>query len=190
MKKILFLCTGNSCRSQMAEGWTRHIYGDTVEVYSAGTAPHGVDPRAVTVMAEAGVDISKQSSNHVDEYLDIPFDLIVTVCDSARESCPFFPGRRELMETEQIHQSGCERSDHPGVGVEPGGITPPGGGGIPSPASRNGSLGNFARPPITVHHSFDDPPFLARNAMDEKEVLEHYRRVRDEIREFVAALIV
>jgi arsenate reductase len=91
-KGVLFLCTGNSCRSQMAEGWARHMYGDTLEMCSAGTAPHGIDPRAVKVMAEMGVDIGNHASNHVNEYLDIPFDLIVTVCDSARELCPVFPG--------------------------------------------------------------------------------------------------
>ncbi|MDF1525406.1 MAG: arsenate reductase ArsC [bacterium] len=135
MKRVLFLCTGNSCRSQMAEGWTRHLYGDLYEIYSTGTAPLGIDPRAVAVMAESGVDISAQTSNHVDEYLNIFFDLVVTVCDSARESCPVFPGGGE-----------------------------------------------------TLHYSFDDPPFLARNAQEEEEALIHYRRVRDEIREFVAGI--
>ena len=135
MKKILFICTGNSCRSQMAEGWMRHIYGDRIKVYSAGTAPHGVDPRALRVMAEKGVNISGQTSNHVEEYIDIPFDLVVTVCDSAGESCPVFPGEIK-----------------------------------------------------TLHHSFDDPPFLAQNAMDEDEALGHYRRARDEIRDMVENL--
>ena len=91
-KRILFLCTGNSCRSQMAEGWARHFHGDTLEVYSAGTTPFGVDPRAIQVMTESGVDISGQTSNHVDEYIALPFDLVVTVCDNAREACPAFPG--------------------------------------------------------------------------------------------------
>jgi arsenate reductase len=136
MKKILFLCTGNSCRSQMAEGWVRHIFGDAMDVFSAGTAPHGVDPRAVKVMSEAGVDISVHTSNHVDEYADIPFDLVITVCDSARESCPVFPGKGKK-----------------------------------------------------VHHSFDDPPFIARRARNEEEVLTPYRRVRDEIRDFVIRMI-
>jgi len=84
----------------MAEGWTRHLYGDSEEVYSAGTEPHGLDPRAIRVMAESNVDISSQTSNHVDEYLDFPFDLVVTVCDSARQLCPAFPG-----EGEKVHQS-------------------------------------------------------------------------------------
>ncbi|MDZ7337013.1 MAG: arsenate reductase ArsC [candidate division KSB1 bacterium] len=90
--KVLFLCTGNSCRSQMAEGWTRHLKGDSIEVWSAGTAPRGLDPRAVAVMAEAGVDISHQRSKHLAEVMDIPFDYVITVCDHARQMCPVFPG--------------------------------------------------------------------------------------------------
>jgi arsenate reductase len=95
--KVLFLCTGNSCRSQMAEGWTRHLKGDAIDAYSAGTQPHGVDPRAVQVMAEVGIDISGQRSKHVDELRDIAFDCVVTVCDRARESCPLFPGRTKVI---------------------------------------------------------------------------------------------
>lgn len=94
---ILFLCTGNSCRSQMAEGWARHLHGERVRAYSAGVRPKGLDPRAVAVMAEAGVDISGQASRHVDELLEIPFDWVVTVCDSARESCPLFPGKARVV---------------------------------------------------------------------------------------------
>ncbi|MBC7186656.1 MAG: arsenate reductase ArsC [Calditrichaeota bacterium] len=90
--RVLFLCTGNSCRSQMAEGWTRHLKGDTIEAWSAGIEPKEVDPRAVAAMAEAGVDISSQRSKHVREVMDIPFDYVVTVCDHARETCPVFPG--------------------------------------------------------------------------------------------------
>ena len=90
--KILFLCTGNSCRSQMAEGWARALKGDTIEPYSAGIETHGLNPNAVKVMAEVGVDISKQYSKHLDELKDIPFDWVITVCDNANESCPFFPG--------------------------------------------------------------------------------------------------
>ena len=89
--KVLFLCTGNSCRSQMAEGWARHLKGDVIEPYSAGVAPHGLDPRAVRVMREAGVDISDQRSKHVDELTDVDLDCVITVCDDARESCPVFP---------------------------------------------------------------------------------------------------
>ncbi len=133
--KVLFLCTGNSCRSQMAEGWARDLHGGKIEAFSAGVAPKGLDPRAVRVMAEAGVDISDHASRHVGELVGIGFDWVVTVCDSARESCPLFPGR---------------------AGV--------------------------------VHRGFDDPPRLALGATTEEEALAPYRRVRDEIRAFVAAL--
>jgi arsenate reductase len=94
MKKvrILFLCTGNSCRSQMAEGWARALLPETVEARSAGTETHGLNPRAVAVMAEAGVNISGHRSKRVEELADEPFDLVITVCDNARESCPVFPG--------------------------------------------------------------------------------------------------
>jgi arsenate reductase len=133
--KILFLCTGNSCRSQMAEGWARHLKSDVVEPYSAGVEMHGLNPGAVKVMAEVGVDISANCSKHIDRLHDVRFDYVVTVCDNARESCPVFPGRAKVM-----------------------------------------------------HKSFDDPPRLARSAQDEEEALDHYRRVRDEIREFVKTL--
>lgn len=133
--KILFLCTGNSCRSQMAEGWARHLRGDTVEAYSAGTEPHGMNARAVRVMAEAGVDISGHHSKHVDELKQVPFDFVVTVCDHANESCPIFTGHTQV-----------------------------------------------------VHVGFDDPPRLAREAVSEEEALGHYRRVRDEIRDFIEHL--
>ena len=132
-KNVLFLCTGNSCRSQMAEGWARALKGDVLEVHSAGTAPHGLDPNAVRVMAEAGVDISAHRSKHVNELLDAGIDFVVTVCDSAAEACPRFPGKA-----------------------------------------------------VTLHHSFDDPPRLAKDARDREAALAAYRRVRDEIRAFVA----
>ena len=132
---ILFLCTGNSCRSQMAEGWARNLKNKTIEAYSAGIAPHGLDPRAVKVMAEEGVDISGQRSKHVEELAEVEFDYVVTVCGHAREHCPIFPGKARV-----------------------------------------------------VHAGFDDPPSLARGAANEEEALEHYRRVRDEIREFVRGL--
>ncbi|NLH41626.1 MAG: arsenate reductase ArsC [Planctomycetes bacterium] len=95
--KVLFLCTGNSCRSQMAEGWARHLKSDVVEPYSAGIETHGLNPNAVKVMAEAGVDISGHRSKHLDEVRDIPFDYVVTVCDNAHESCPLFPGRTKVI---------------------------------------------------------------------------------------------
>ena len=92
-KNILVLCTGNSCRSQMAEGYLRLFYGNNAAVYSAGVETHGVNPRAISIMAEDGVDISHHTSNHVDEYNDVSFDLILTVCDNAKERCPFFPSQ-------------------------------------------------------------------------------------------------
>ena len=90
-KNILVLCTGNSCRSQMAEGYLRHFAGDKAHVYSAGIETHGVNPRAVAIMQEDGIDISGQTSNHVNEYRSVAFDFIITVCDHARERCPVFP---------------------------------------------------------------------------------------------------
>jgi len=98
--KILFLCTGNSCRSQMAEGWTRHLKSDNIEPYSAGIETHGLNPLAVKVMAEAGVDIAGYRSKHLNEVRDITFDYVITMCDAANESCPFFPGK-----TVRIHKS-------------------------------------------------------------------------------------
>ncbi|MCP4572825.1 MAG: arsenate reductase ArsC [bacterium] len=133
--KILFLCTGNSCRSQMAEGWARALKGHVIEARSAGIETHGLNPRAVQVMSEAGIDISGHQSRHVDEFSDVAFDLVVTVCGNAHESCPVFPGGTRV-----------------------------------------------------VHHSFDDPPFLARKAASEEAALAPYRRVRDEIRDFVSFL--
>jgi len=134
MRRVLFLCIGNSCRSQMAEGWARHFLGEDIDVYSAGTSPHGIDPRAVAVMVEAGIDISAHRSKHMDKLRDISFDLVVTVCDSAQEECPVFSGAVK-----------------------------------------------------TVNHSFDDPPLLSGDAKSEDEALDIYRRVRDEIRDFVAS---
>ena len=133
--KILFLCTGNSCRSQMAEGWARALKGDVIEPYSAGIEKHGINERAVRVMAEAGVDISGQQSRLISELPVQNFDYVVTVCDHAHESCPLFPGRARV-----------------------------------------------------IHRGFDDPPRLAAGAASEEEALEHYRRVRDEIRSFVETL--
>jgi arsenate reductase (thioredoxin) len=133
--KVLFLCTGNACRSQMAEGWARRLCGDVLAPYSAGILPHGLDPRAVRVMAEAGVDISGGRSKHVDELHAIPFDWVVTVCGHAHERCPVLPGH-----------------------------------------------------PHMLHIGFDDPPTLALTAKTEEEALDHYRRVRDEIRAFVEKL--
>jgi len=135
MLKVLFLCTGNSCRSQLAEGWARHLKGDVWEPYSAGIETHGLNPNAVKVMAEAGVDISGHRSKHLDELRDVAFDHVVTVCDNAHESCPLFPGETKVS-----------------------------------------------------HVGFDDPPRLAQDAASDEEALNHYRRVRDEIRAFVQSL--
>jgi arsenate reductase len=119
----------------MAEGWARHLKGDCIEPYSAGIETHGLNPYAVRVMAEAGVDISSHRSKHLDEFKDIDFDYVVTVCDNAHEHCPVFPGKVKVF-----------------------------------------------------HIGFDDPPRLAKKAKTEKEALGCYRRVRDEIKEFVNKL--
>ena len=95
--RILVICTGNRARSQMAHGWLRHLGGERVEVESAGTAPKGVHPVAIKVMAEIGIDIAGHTSDHVDDYLDDDFDLVVTVCDQAKEACPVFPGAKRTL---------------------------------------------------------------------------------------------
>jgi arsenate reductase (thioredoxin) len=95
--RVLFLCTGNSCRSQIAEGWARHLLADVIEPFSAGTSPHGLNPLAVRAMAESGVDIRTQTSKHVDSLSTLPFDLVITVCDSARETCPVLPGAARTL---------------------------------------------------------------------------------------------
>ncbi|TDP51320.1 protein tyrosine phosphatase [Bacteriovorax stolpii] len=135
--KILFLCTGNSCRSQMAEGWARHFHGDKYDFYSAGIEKHGMNKRAIAVMGEAGVDITHQSSKTLEELAPIEFDLVYTVCGHANEHCPYFPGSCKVL-----------------------------------------------------HVGFDDPPKLTLGMSNEEEVLSQYRRVRDEIREFVKNLKV
>ena len=133
--RILFLWTGNSCRSQMAEGWTRHMKGDRIEAHSAGIIKTRLNPHAVTVMAEVGINISGYLSKEVHEMMDIPFDYVVTVCDHARETCPLFPGKARKM-----------------------------------------------------HCGFDDPPSLTADMPDGEEKLNVYRRIRDEIREFIETL--
>ncbi|ADY51162.1 protein tyrosine phosphatase [Pseudopedobacter saltans DSM 12145] len=90
-KKVLVLCTGNSCRSQIAEGYLRHFAGQKAEVFSAGVETHGVNPKAIATMKDDGIDISNHTSNNIDEYRDIDFDFVITVCDNAKERCPFFP---------------------------------------------------------------------------------------------------
>jgi arsenate reductase len=93
MKNILVLCTGNSCRSQIAEGYLRHFAGNKANIYSAGIETHGVNPKAIHIMAEDHIDISKHTSNNLEEYLQIRFDYVITVCDNANENCPYIPGQ-------------------------------------------------------------------------------------------------
>lgn len=133
--KVLFLCTGNSCRSQMAEGWARHLKGDVVEPSSAGIEKHGLNPHAVRVMAEAGVDIASHTSKTLADLERVEFDYVVTVCGHAHETCPRFPGEAQV-----------------------------------------------------IHAGFDDPPKLAAGETDPDKALGHYRRVRDEIRAWIANL--
>jgi len=95
--RVLFLCTGNSCRSQMAEGWTRAMRGDRIEAYSAGIETHGLNPSAVRVMREAGVDISSHQSKNVSDLMDVDFDYVITVCGHAQENCPVFPGKSVVV---------------------------------------------------------------------------------------------
>ncbi|GAB3277375.1 arsenate reductase ArsC [Larkinella harenae] len=110
MKRILVLCTGNSARSQLAEGYLRFFAGSRAQVYSAGVDPKGVNPLAVQVMAEDGIDISHHTSNHVDEYTGIPFDFVITVCDNAREQCPIFPSSAQ-----RFHQSFADPGHDPQI---------------------------------------------------------------------------
>ncbi|MGB0176594.1 MAG: arsenate reductase ArsC [Owenweeksia sp.] len=100
MKNILVLCTGNSCRSQIMHGFLQQFAGDKARIYSAGIETHGVNPNAIATMAEEGIDLSDHTSNHIDEYRDIPFDFVITVCDHARENCPWFPSNAQ-----RLHQS-------------------------------------------------------------------------------------
>jgi arsenate reductase (thioredoxin) len=95
--QVLFLCTGNSCRSQMAEGLARHLKGDLMDVYSAGTEPKGIDSRAVAVMSEISIDISGRRSKHVDEFAGLKFDYVITLCGGVSETCPFFRGKAKFV---------------------------------------------------------------------------------------------
>ncbi len=108
MKRILVLCTGNSARSQMAHGYLQYFAGNRAEVYSAGVAPHGVNPLAVQVMTEDGVDIAHHTSNHADEYTNLSLDFVITVCDNAREQCPYFPSSAQ-----KIHHAFTDPSHAP-----------------------------------------------------------------------------
>ncbi len=127
-KKILVLCTGNSCRSQIAEGYLRHFADGKADVYSAGVEIHGVNPRAVAIMREDGIDISGHTSNNMDEFKGIDFDYVITVCDNAKERCPFFPTKAQRF-----------------------------------------------------HHNFPDP---AKASGTEVEVMEQFRSVREQIKEY------
>lgn len=134
MKNIMFLCTGNSCRSQMAEGFCRKYWGHKYNVYSAGTQKHGMNERALKVMNEAGIDLSSHFSKNIEELPDIPFDYVITVCDSAKENCPYFPAGK------------------------------------------------------IIHVGFQDPPALTKNMSNEDDILDVYRRVRDEIEQAIKNL--
>lgn len=134
MKNILFLCTGNSCRSQMAEGWAKALWGNKYTFYSAGTKTHGLNPRAVQVMKEAGVDISSHTSKTTTDLGDTKMDVVFTVCSDAHETCPMFPGGK------------------------------------------------------IIHVGFDDPPRLTENMTNEEEILQVYRRIRDDIKAFILKL--
>ena len=134
--KLLVLCTGNSCRSQMAEGLVRSLKGDQIEINSAGTEPKDrVHPLAVRAMKEIGIDISAHHPKHLNQFLNQQFDYVWTVCDEAHEACPVFPGKAKL-----------------------------------------------------IHVSFEDPPRLAANAKTDDQAMVHFRRVRDQIKEFVQRL--
>jgi arsenate reductase len=133
--KLLFLCTGNSCRSQMAEGLCRYFRGDVIEPFSAGIETHGLNPLAVKVMGEIGIDISNQKSKTTADLQVQAFDYVVTVCGHANETCPWFPAGTRVL-----------------------------------------------------HRGFDDPPKLAEGAESEEQALVHYRRVRDEIKEYILTL--
>lgn len=134
-EKILFLCTGNSCRSQMAEAWLRELKGDQYQAYSAGLEAHGINPNVVKVMSEVGIDVSHQQSTLLQDIQQQNFDYVITVCSHAHESCPIFPGNATVK-----------------------------------------------------HISFDDPPKMAEQLNDPQQKLECYRRVRNQIRDFIETI--
>ena len=133
MKKILVLCTGNSCRSQIADGYLKHFAGDKAEVYSAGIETHGVNPKAIAIMKEDGIDISSYTSNNITEYQDLAFDYVITVCDNAKENCPYLPGSAKKF-----------------------------------------------------HYNFPDP---AKARGSEEEIMQHFRNVREQIKEYCRTFI-
>ena len=134
-KRILFLCTGNSCCSQMAEAWTHQLRNDDYDAYSAGVAPEDIDHLAIHVMAEAGINISSKRSKSIDSLGITEFDYVVTLCDNARETCTYYPAKTKSM-----------------------------------------------------HKAFDDPPGLVKEAKNDKGAIKIYRRVRDEIKQYVMSL--
>jgi arsenate reductase len=134
MKNILVLCTGNSCRSQIAQGYLQDFAGEKAKIYSAGIETHGVNPRAIETMKEDGIDISHHTSNNVNEYLDVPFDFVITVCDHAHEVCPVFPSKAKKF-----------------------------------------------------HHNFPDP---AKANGTEEDIMQEFRRVRDEIKNWCASFVL
>jgi arsenate reductase len=134
LPNVLFLCTGNSCRSQMAQGFAQSLIPHAVNAFSAGTQPQGLNPLAVAAMAEVGIDISRNPSQRPQD-IPVNFDVVVTVCDHAHETCPVFSGA-----------------------------------------------------PRIIHHAFEDPPRLARNAASKEEAFAHYQRVRDEIKAYIVSL--
>lgn len=134
-ESVLFLCTGNSCRSQMAEALLNTLRSDRFEAYSAGVSPKGIDPLAVEVMKEIGIDISTSRSKDVEEFKDMEFDYVITLCDNAKDACPFFPARKKVL-----------------------------------------------------HKPFEDPPVLAAGTKDREEIYKIYRKVRDDIKDFVLNL--
>jgi len=135
IKKIIFICTGNSCRSQMAEGWAKYLKKDLFQSFSAGIEKHKLDPLAIQVMAEEGIDISKQKPKLISELEDNRFDYVITICEDANSNCPVFPGKGKR-----------------------------------------------------IHHGFDNPPKIAKTLETQADILSLYRRVRDEIREFISKM--
>ena len=165
--KILVLCTGNSCRSQMAEGLFRHFGGDKIDVKSAGLEPKGVNPIAIQVMKEVGIDISGHTSKHLNEYLNEDFDYVITVCDNAAANCPVFPSRPS-----------SNKGRHPFDKLR---MTPQ---GDKSEKDPNGSHAEpvEARLPIRLHWPFPDP---ANATGTEAVIMRVFKKVRDEIGEKV-----
>ena len=172
--RILVLCTGNSCRSQMAEGFFRHYGRDCVDVVSAGTEPKGLNPIAVRVMNEIGIDISQHTSNHVRDYLDRQFDYVITVCDHAAQNCPRFPGEGTKLHWPFDDPADALTSRH----CEPTPNAP-----IAShcePQSKTRASQSADSNTADTSHSASENASLNEPEIDE-EVLSAFRRIRDEI---------